>query len=70
MLQVNKTKDAIELAGRVLKKYPSSSFTYCLLGEAWQQQGNKNEAKKNLEMALKFDPGNAEARRELSKVNM
>lgn len=70
MLQVNKTKDAIELAGRVLKKYPSSSFTYCLLGEAWQQQGKKIEAKKNLEMALQFDPNNTEARRELSKVNM
>lgn len=70
MLQINRAKDAIVLAGKVLKNYPASSFTYCLLGQAWQQQGNKSEARKNLETALKIDPDNAEAKRELGKLNM
>jgi len=70
MLQINRPKDAIDLTGNTLKKYPESSFTWCLLGEAWQQQGDKIEARKNLETALKIDPDNAEAKRELGKLNM
>ncbi len=70
MLQINHAKDAIDLAGKTLKKYPESSFTRCLLGEAWQQQGNKSDARRNLETALKLDPNNVEAKRELGKLNM
>lgn len=70
MLQINRAKDAIHLSDRTLKKYPESSFTWCLLGEAWQQQGSKIEARKDLEIALKLDPDNAEAKRELGQLNM
>jgi len=70
MLNVNKTREAIDLAGKTLKKYPASSLTWCLLGEAWQQRGDKNEARKNIERSLQLDPDNAEAKRELGKLNM
>jgi uncharacterized Ntn-hydrolase superfamily protein len=70
MLQINQAKKAIDLANKVLKNYPSSSVTYCLLGEAFQQQGNKADAKKNLEMALHLDPENAEAKREAQSLDM
>jgi uncharacterized Ntn-hydrolase superfamily protein len=70
MLQIKHTKDAIDLTDKTLKKYPESSFTWCLLGEARQQQGDKIAARKSLETALKIDPDNAEAKRELGKLNM
>ena len=70
MIQVNKTREAIALAAKVSKKYPSSSFTFCILGKAWQQLGNKSEATRSLRIALQLDPVNAEAKRELDKLGM
>ncbi|MEO6455932.1 MAG: DUF1028 domain-containing protein [Ginsengibacter sp.] len=62
MLEINRNDDAIDLANKVLKKYPSSSFVYYLLGKAYSQSGNKKLAKSNATIAVKLDADNAEAK--------
>jgi len=61
MIEINRNQVAINLAEKVVKKYPSSSFVYYLSGKAYSQEGNKQFAIKNITTALKLDPDNAEA---------
>jgi uncharacterized Ntn-hydrolase superfamily protein len=69
MTAIKRNKQSIELATQVLKKFPQSSFTYYLLGKAWQQEGNIPLAKINLDLALRFDSANAEAKELLQAIN-
>jgi uncharacterized Ntn-hydrolase superfamily protein len=69
MIELNKTKQAIDLATNVIKKYPSSSFTYYLLAKAYTQNGSKQLAQTNVEIALQLDGENAEAQELLKELN-
>jgi uncharacterized Ntn-hydrolase superfamily protein len=62
LTEINSNQKAIDLAGKVLKKYPSSSFVYYLLAKAYTQEGNHPLAVKNVTTALQLDTGNAEAK--------
>ncbi len=63
MTEINRNKQSIDLAKRVLQKYPTSSFTFYLIGKAYYQDGDKESAKKNLNTALQYDKDNAEAKK-------
>jgi uncharacterized Ntn-hydrolase superfamily protein len=69
LVEINRNQEAIDLAGKVVKKYPSSSFVYYLLGKAYSQEGNKRLANKNVTTALQLDTGNAEAKVLLEDLN-
>ncbi len=69
MTEINQYKQAISLCSKVLLKYPESSFTYYLLGKAYSKNGDKKQAKDNLEKALLFDKQNAEAKKLLQNLN-
>jgi len=62
LTEINRNQKAIDLADKVLKKFPSSSFVYYLLGKAYLQEGNNQLAIKNVTTALQLDANNAEAK--------
>ena len=68
MTEINQNKQAIDLSIKVLLKYPKSSFTYYLLGKAYNGNGDKKMAKDNLERSLLFDQQNAEAKKLLQDL--
>jgi len=69
MIEINQSKQAIELATKVLQNYSQSSFTHYLLGKAYNTEGNKKQAKDYLIKALLFDKENAEAKKLLHNLN-
>jgi uncharacterized Ntn-hydrolase superfamily protein len=69
MTEINHDQQAIELAGKILKKYPSSSFLYFLVGKAYSNKGDKSTASRNLVQALQLDKENAEAKALFDKIN-
>lgn len=69
MIGLNNNKEAIELAAKVLKKHPGSSYTYYLLGKANAQTGDKKAALLNAKTALQLDINNAEARSLLKELS-
>jgi uncharacterized Ntn-hydrolase superfamily protein len=68
MIEINRNPDAINLGGKVIKQYRSSSFLYYLLGKAYSQEGNKQFALKNITTALQLDADNAEAKALLKEL--
>ncbi len=69
MTGINRGKQSIELATRVLKQFPGSSYTWYLLGEAYKQEGSNLLAKEALEKAVLLDKDNMEARQLLQQVS-
>jgi uncharacterized Ntn-hydrolase superfamily protein len=68
MTEINHDQEAIELATRILKKYPASSFLYYLLGKAYLDKVDKLTASDNLGRALQLDKENAEAKALFDKI--
>lgn len=62
MTLISKSQDAIELGKKVLKQYPSSSYTHYLLGVAYVQAGVKKTALDHVQEALRLDADNAQAK--------
>jgi tetratricopeptide (TPR) repeat protein len=57
LLDQNKIEDAIEIFKLNVKEYPESWNVYDSLGEAYMTKGDKANAIKNYEMALKLIQG-------------
>lgn len=53
---------------KALGLFPNSSYLYYLLGEALQAEKKEKEAKAALEMAIKLDPQNTEAKIMLTRI--
>ncbi len=51
----------------IVQKAPDNPVLHFRLAKVYQRSGNNDEAKQSLEMAVKLDPKNLEARRELIK---
>jgi uncharacterized Ntn-hydrolase superfamily protein len=69
LIEINRNQEAVDLAEKVVKKYPSSSFLHYLLGKAYSQEGNIRLANKNVATALQLDTDNAEAKVLLAELN-
>lgn len=70
MTGVNRTEEAIQLALKTIQKYPSYSYTFYLLGQAYCNKGNKQLAIRYLDKSLQLDPLNAEAKKLITQVKM
>jgi len=57
LLDQNKIDDAIEIFKLNVKEYPESWNVYDSLGEAYMTKGDKANAVKNYERALKLNQG-------------
>jgi len=68
MIEVNRTEEAIQLAQETIKKYPTYSYTFYLLGQAYNNRGNKQQAIQYLNKSLELDPENAEAKKLMAAV--
>ncbi len=53
--------EAVAVAGRVAEAYPNDPLTYALLGSAYYNTGQSDEATKYLEKCLELSPDQAEA---------
>jgi uncharacterized Ntn-hydrolase superfamily protein len=59
---INRAGQGIELANKVLKKHPESSYTWYLLGKAYKQEGKVDLAREAIGKAVQLDGANEEAR--------
>lgn len=62
------TDEAIAVFKLNVKLFPDIANCYDSLGEAYMVSGNKSEAIKNYETALKMDPGNGNAKMMIEKL--
>ncbi|MEP7376799.1 MAG: hypothetical protein ABI675_25600 [Chitinophagaceae bacterium] len=69
MTEINKYKESIDLALKILQKFPSSSFTCYLLGKAYKGRGNIKMAKAYLKKALVYDEKNPQAKNLLDTLD-
>ena len=67
-LQKGKVKDSIELFKLNVIAYPKSANVYDSLGEAYMNNGERENAIKNYEKSLKLNPKNNNAREMLKKL--
>jgi uncharacterized Ntn-hydrolase superfamily protein len=67
-LAMGKNANAIELALKTIQKYPTSSYTHYLLGQAYINIADKTKAKMSLQKALELDQDNQEARKALASM--
>ena len=65
---MKKIKEAIEVLKMNVKMFPKSWTVYNSLGEAYMSLGNKEEAIKNYEAAVKINPGNEDRKDQLAKL--
>lgn len=68
LTDLGKTDQAIALSKKVLQKYPSSSYTWYVLANAYQKNGNIEAARHANETALKCDAENEDAKRLLKII--
>jgi tetratricopeptide (TPR) repeat protein len=59
--------DAYEVARQAVQRWPDEAQSYELLGWAAGEQGNKEEARTDLQKALQMDPNLASAKEKLAK---
>lgn len=69
LLQMGKTKDAIEILILNSEAYPNSSNVYDSLGEAYMINGNNELARLNYNKSLELNPGNENAKKMLENLN-
>ena len=69
LLQIKEYKKCIDLAHKIIKTNPESSYTYYLLGKAYLEIHNSKDAKIHLKKAILHDPSNVEAKRQLSSLS-
>ncbi len=68
LLQMSKTKEAIEILKLNVHEYPNSSNVYDSLGEAYMADGNNKLAIENYKKSLKLDPKNDNAKKMIEKL--
>jgi len=68
LLAAKKYKDAIEVFKLNVKLFPGSWNVYDSLGEAYADDGNKDDAIKNYEMSVKINPKNDNGNQWLEKL--
>lgn len=68
LINLNKTETAIALGSEIVKKHPNSSYTYYLLGKAYNVLKKFKKATLSLEKAIVKDPENVEAKKLLLKL--
>jgi len=68
MLQKGKTQDAVEIFRINVRLHPGYANGYDSLGEAYLKTGDKKEARKAYEKALKLDPGLSSAKAALEQL--
>ena len=68
LLNMKRTKDAIEVFKTNVKLFPKSWNTYDSLGEAYMNDGNNAEAIKNYETSIKMNPKNEGGKEMLAKL--
>jgi tetratricopeptide (TPR) repeat protein len=65
--QLNRNSETELLSRRALQTFPGSSYLHFQLGETLLDEGRREEAKKELQDAVKLDPLNGEAVKMLEK---
>ena len=63
-----KSAAAIQVLKLNIELYPASAFSYARLGGIFEAQGNAKEAIENYEQAVKLDPNNRMAKRQLERL--
>lgn len=69
LIQAKRLKQAIRVFQLNVEAYPQSGNTYDSLGEAYMDDGNKQQAIKNYQRSLQLNPSNAGAVKILQKLN-
>jgi peptidylprolyl isomerase len=69
LLQIGRTKDAIEIFKLNIKQFPNSFNVYDSMGEAYMIDKNKELAVKNYEKSLELNPKNKNAEEMIKKLN-
>jgi len=70
LLQMKRTKDAIEIFKLNVEMYPKAANTYDSLGEAYMENGDKNLAIQNYKKSLELNPKNDNAVEKLKKLEV
>jgi len=68
LLQVGKTKEAMEILKLNVEAYPNSANVYDSIGEAYMIDGNTKMAKENYQKSLELNPKNNNAIEMLEKL--
>lgn len=68
LINIDRNQKAIDLANKILKRYPSSSFVYYLRAKAYAGEKNTKPALNDVRMALQLDQNNAEAKALLGEL--
>jgi uncharacterized Ntn-hydrolase superfamily protein len=68
LIDLNRLQESIALSQTVIRKYPSSSYTWYLQAKAYRQIGDLKKAKAADINALQFDQENADAKRLLTEI--
>lgn len=66
---INRNPEAVKLARQVVAKFPDASYTHYLLGKLLHKDGRKEEARKELGLAIRLDADNVEARLLLQQLD-
>ncbi len=69
LLQIGRTKDAIEIFKLNIEQFPNSFNVYDSMGEAYMIDKNKELAVKNYEKSLELNPKNKNAEEMIKKLN-
>jgi CubicO group peptidase (beta-lactamase class C family) len=70
LLEMKRTKDAIEIFKLNVEAYPRAANTYDSLGEAYMINGDKELAIQNYKKSLELNPNNANAAEALKKLGV
>lgn len=62
-------REAVDIASQVAKAYPNDALAYALLGSAYYNTGNSDEATKHLRKCLELNPAQAEAYEILARAD-
>jgi Flp pilus assembly protein TadD len=69
LIRANKSKEAIRIFQLNVEAYPQSSNVYDSLGEAYMNDGDKQQAIANYQKSLELNPKNGNAVLMLQKLN-
>lgn len=69
LIGIDRPEQALKLGSMVIKKYPRSSYTYYLRGEAYKELDETRSAVADYKMVIELDSGNEEAMLALKRLD-